>query len=118
MSGQEISLFDLHAGEAAKVKGQRRAREHRPAQADALLDTLRDLARIRPSLTSDDLHEALVRKGLRHPDEPNLFGVVFSAATHEGFLTRGSQVTKSRRPQAKGRNLLIWDSLIFTGRAS
>ncbi len=118
MSGQEISLFDLQAGEAAKAKGQRSARRHHAAASGQLLDTLRDLARMRPSFTADDLHEELVRKGLRHPDEPNLFGVIFSAAVHEGFITRGSHVVKSRRPQAKGRNLLIWDSLLFAGRAS
>ena len=83
-----------------------------------MLDALREMARCRPSLTADDLHEELVRQKLRHPEEPNLFGAVFAAAITEGFITRGSRVVKSRRPQAKGRNLLIWDSLLFSGRSA
>lgn len=118
MTGIQTSLFDLQAGEAAKAKGQKSVRRHHPVESGALLDALRDMARVRPSFTADDLHEELVRRKLRHPEEPNLFGAIFAAAITEGFITRGSQVVKSRRPQAKGRNLLIWDSMIFTGRAS
>lgn len=118
MSALQPSLFDLQAGEAAKEKGQRSVRRHHPAESSAMLNALRELARVRPSFTADDLHEELVRRKMRAPEEPNLFGSVFALAISEGFITRGSQVVKSRRPQAKGRNLLIWDSLIFTGRAS
>lgn len=116
MNAHAISLFDPSAGKAAKAEGQDRVKKNRPEKTQALLDCLEAVARTHASFTSDHLHEEAVRRGI-HAAHPNLYGAVFSAAVTEGWLTRGGRVQASNRPLAKGRNLLVWDSLIFSGRA-
>ncbi|MBS1729830.1 MAG: hypothetical protein JSS67_03530 [Bacteroidetes bacterium] len=112
MSGP-MSLFDPQAGQEAKGAGQALVTKNHPVDTQACLDALVEVARTHASFTADHVHEELVRRGVRRLEEPNTYGAVFSLAVTEGYITRGGRVQPSNRKAAKGRNLLVWDSMLF-----
>ena len=112
MSGP-VSLFDPEGGQAAKKAGQAAVSRHHPGDTRACMDALVEVARTHACFTADHVHEELVRRGVRRLEEPNTYGAVFSLAVLEGYITRGGRVQPSNRKAAKGRNLLVWDSMLF-----
>ena len=70
---------------------------------------IEDVARHKEFFTSDDVQEALTVK----PAHPNQLGAAFEAAKTKGYITSTKTIVASERKAAKGRNIQVWQSLLY-----
>lgn len=68
------------------------------------LEIIRTLASEREQLTSDDLYAHLEQE----PHDPNQIGSAFREASKRGIIKATGTIVRSKRPEAKGRNIQVW----------
>lgn len=74
---------------------------------ETALQLVHRLARIKDTLTTDDLWELL-----DHPPEPRAMGAIMRRASKNGWIQPTNMIVNSKRPQCHARALRVWRSQI------
>lgn len=99
----QSGLFDEPEGFRRKADGQARLAWKDPKWMDLASAAIRRLAATGNTFTIDDLREVLQTK----PKSANAYGTAFSHAERRGEIVVVS-MTHSKRPEAKGRRIMVW----------
>lgn len=99
----DTPLFDLAVALARKEEGMAKAASAKPALLSAAQDCARRIARMRGTVTADDVAEMLDGMGIDYAMLGNAAGSVF-----RGSFEFTGQVVQSRRPTTHGRAIKVW----------
>jgi hypothetical protein len=110
---EEPPVLDRAGTHRAAERGIAQAEAHAPDEYLALLQcAIYEIARVQPSLTSDDVW-ARVGVHQMHTGNPSALGAAFRLASRAGWIRRGDGRSDSIRPATHGRPLREWKSLIY-----
>lgn len=123
LRGDQIDLFapppvpETEPGLAEKREGMTRVEEHANDDFKVIgAQLLRDLARQKGSVTSNDLWELLDQRGITTHDN-RAMGALFLRAAREGLLVKTSETVPSTRKSRHAGDVRVWRSLVCGGAA-
>ncbi len=109
------TLLDLIAAQEAREQAVKRVAVNAdPEWMTLALATICDLARVRDTMTTDDIWEAM------HPHEtfthePRAMGAAMRRAARNGWIEATPDYRSSARPSCHARPVRVWGSLIREG---
>ena len=106
-------IFSASLGEQLRDQALARVAESNPSWQESAMAAVRGLAQSRPTLTTDDVWQAL---GGHDPSmEGRVMGAVMVSAAHAGIIVKTPMTMKSERAACHRRDLRVWKSLIYGG---
>jgi len=117
MIGEQPPLDFSSSCDGARLRdaGAAAVIEHNPGTMSRLLERLRQVARAKSLLTSDDVRAAAEAAGDPAPSHPNCWAALFRMAQAAHVVTPTGSFPKSSRPEAHARRVQLWRSEIYRG---
>lgn len=81
------------------------------------LEAIERVARKQRFLCVDDVREDLEAHDHDDPPHPNAVGALFNEAQKQHLIVKTGEFVQSSREPAKGRNVQIWESRLYTRTA-
>lgn len=108
------TLFDQAAADTARDRAIGAAANNAdPYWWDAALDAVRHVAQSHQSFTTDEVWQYLnVHRKDVATHEPRALGAVMKAASTYGWVVGTQEYSRSKRPSAHSRPVLVWRSLL------
>lgn len=82
-----------------------------PEWVDLALAAVEALARVRRTITTDDVWAMLATAGAGSPPEPRAMGVVMGSAKRRGWIEPTDRVVQTARPESHCRPVRVWRCL-------
>lgn len=104
-------IFDASLGEQLRDQALAQVAASDPSWQETVLLLVRAVAREKPTLTTDDVWQAL---GGHDPSmEGRAMGAVMVTAAHQGVIVKTPMTLKSERAACHRRDLRVWKSLVY-----